>query len=171
MKLYKKLFLTFLFSQSILNAQISKAEIIATGLTCSMCSNAINKQLKSIADVQDVAIDLNSNTFVVYFKKNSTIEPKVLKDKVENAGFFVGSMIITLPFENANIAANTLFQNQNLNLIFVEKPIQILNGQTSIKIIDEGFVTKKEFKKWKKTYFKNDIFGLQNPTNYHVIVI
>jgi hypothetical protein len=27
-------------------SQISKAEIIATGLTCSMCSNAINKQLK-----------------------------------------------------------------------------------------------------------------------------
>ncbi len=171
MKLYKTLSIAFLFTQSIMNAQISKAEIIATGLTCSMCSNAINKQLKTIADVQEVSIDLNTNTFVVYFKKNNTIEPKTLKEKVENAGFFVGSMLITLPFENSDVLINTPIQNQNLSFVFVEKPKNALNGPTTLKIIDEGFVTKKEYKKWKKTYFKNDIFGLQNPINYHVKVI
>ncbi|MBK8850443.1 MAG: heavy-metal-associated domain-containing protein [Saprospiraceae bacterium] len=51
------------------DAQISKAEIVATGLTCSMCSNAINKQLKSLTDVDSVVIDLNTNTFVVHLKK------------------------------------------------------------------------------------------------------
>jgi copper chaperone CopZ len=46
-------------------AQISKAEIIATGLTCSMCSNAINKQLKTLPEVVTVETDLNTNTFTV----------------------------------------------------------------------------------------------------------
>ena len=42
------------------NAQIIKAEIRATGLTCSMCSNAINKQLKSMLEVANVETDLNT---------------------------------------------------------------------------------------------------------------
>ena len=67
-------------------AQINKVEIIATGLTCSMCSNAITKQLKSITEVDSVGIDLNTNTFTVYFKKNTVLQPKVLKNAVEKAG-------------------------------------------------------------------------------------
>ena len=51
------------------NAQIIKAEIRATGLTCSMCSNAINKQLKSMTEVVNVETDLNTNTFTVTLKK------------------------------------------------------------------------------------------------------
>jgi hypothetical protein len=35
-------------------AQMQKAEIKATGLTCSMCSNAINKQLKAMSGVTTV---------------------------------------------------------------------------------------------------------------------
>ena len=35
------------------NAQIVKAEIRATGLTCSMCSNAINKQLKALPNYEE----------------------------------------------------------------------------------------------------------------------
>ena len=62
---------------TISNAQFNKAEIVATGLTCSMCSNAINKQLKSLADVANVEIDLNTNTFTVYMKKNAKISPKL----------------------------------------------------------------------------------------------
>ena len=42
---------TFITALYNVNAQISKAEIVATGLTCSMCSNAINKQLKSLTEV------------------------------------------------------------------------------------------------------------------------
>ena len=70
------------------NAQIIKAEIIATGLTCSMCSNAINKQFKSLAEVEKVATDLNTNTFTVYLKSNAIITPKKLKEQVEKASYF-----------------------------------------------------------------------------------
>ena len=70
-------------------SQITKAEIMATGLTCSMCSNAINKQLKSLTQVDSIGTDLNTNTFTVYFKKDNSVEPKVLKKAVEKAGFFM----------------------------------------------------------------------------------
>ena len=67
------------------NAQISKAEIRATGLTCSMCSNAINKQLKSLPEVVNVETDLNTNTFTVTLKEGNELSPKVFKEKVEKA--------------------------------------------------------------------------------------
>jgi copper chaperone CopZ len=70
------------------NAQIIKAEIRATGLTCSMCSNAINKQLKSMLEVANVETDLNTNTFTVTLKEGNDLSPKVFKEKVEKAGFY-----------------------------------------------------------------------------------
>lgn len=69
------------------NAQISKVEIVATGLTCSMCSNAINKQLKSMPEVESVSTDLNTNTFTVQLKANNTLTPKALKNSIEKTGF------------------------------------------------------------------------------------
>ena len=70
-----------LISATMSNAQISKIELRATGLTCSMCSNAIFKQLESISDVDSVETDLNTNTFVVFLKKENTLNPKYFKEK------------------------------------------------------------------------------------------
>ena len=75
------------------NAQIVKAEIRATGLTCSMCSNAINKQLKSMPEVINVETDLNTNTFTVELERSSeqmnTLEikrlPAISEDDVRAA--------------------------------------------------------------------------------------
>ena len=87
MKKTSLVILSFVFA-IIANAQITKVEIMATGLTCSMCSNAINKQLKTIDEVENVDIDLNKNLFIVRLKNNNTLSPKTFNDKVEKAGFF-----------------------------------------------------------------------------------
>ncbi|HMP31969.1 MAG TPA: heavy-metal-associated domain-containing protein, partial [Saprospiraceae bacterium] len=97
--LYGIIFLGLILSSIKTTAQISKAEIKATGLTCSMCSNAINKQLKSMAEVVDVETDLNTNTFTVVLKEDNTLTPKIFKEKVEKAGFFIGSLILTTKLE------------------------------------------------------------------------
>ena len=61
----KNILITFivLFFARESNAQIVKADIIATGLTCSMCSKSIYKQLTSLPEVESVDTDLNTNTF------------------------------------------------------------------------------------------------------------
>ncbi len=68
-----------LVSTFISNAQIAKVEIMATGLTCSMCSNAINKQLKTLAEVEKVDIDLNKNLFLITLKKDNQLTPKTFR--------------------------------------------------------------------------------------------
>ena len=128
---------------STLNAQISKAEIRATGLTCSMCSNAINKQLKSMPEVASVDTDLNTNTFTVTLKKDNTLSPKIFKDKVEKAGFFIGVLIISI---DAAAIKSTNFINVNSSTA--------VGSDAKIQILDKGYVTAKEYKKLLKS-FKN----------------
>ena len=162
--------IVFVFSLNA-NAQITKAEIVATGLTCSMCSNAINKQLKALAGVENVDTDLNTNTFIIYLKKEANITPRILKERVEKAGFFVGSMVVTMPFENLKITDNLSVKENNLALIFIDSKPKTLNGEAKLKILDRGFVTQKEFKKLVKLYAKYPSYVTVNEDNYHLKTI
>ncbi|MFD2602964.1 heavy-metal-associated domain-containing protein [Flavobacterium suzhouense] len=152
-------------------SQIRKAEIIATGLTCSMCSNAINKQLKSIDGVEKVDTDLNTNTFTVFFKENAAITPANLKSSVEKAGFFIGSMVITLQLENVVAKDNSGLQEGGANYIFIDSREKALNGETRLKIQDKGYVTQKEYKKLQKSYSKYPTYNLDNEEDFHIKVI
>lgn len=149
-------------------AQITKAEIVATGLTCSMCSNAINKQLKSLTEVDSVVIDLNTNTFVVHLKKEAIISPRILKEKVEKAGFFVGSMIVTMKFDNADISENNKIEKEGVALVIVDSNSKVLNGETKAKIMDKGYVTQKEYKKLTKSLSKIPSYLDGNEDDYHL---
>jgi copper chaperone CopZ len=153
---------------SIATAQIEKAEIIATGLTCSMCSNAINKQLKSLSQVDSVQTDLNTNTFTVYLKKDNDVKPRLLKESVEKAGFFVGSMVVTMPFDNVKVDDNQLITKGDATLVFVDTKSKTLSGSTKVKVLDKGFVTQKEYKRLIKSYSRYPTYGTENENDYHV---
>jgi copper chaperone CopZ len=149
-------------------SQITKAEIIATGLTCSMCSNAINKQLKATVGVDSVSTDLNTNTFTVYFKKDSKIMPRVLKEGVEKAGFFIGSLVITMPSENLKVDGNKTILVNGSTFVLLNEELKNSNGETQLKIYDKGYVTQKEHKKLLKTFSKTASYPLDNEDDYHI---
>ena len=138
-------------------AQISKAEIIATGLTCSMCSNAINKQLKTLPEVVTVETDLNTNTFTVTLKEGNDLSPKVFKEKVEKAGFFVGSLVVTSKPETITKSAYILVNDKLSNA-----------SEIQFKILDKGFVTEKEFKKLSKSYKNIETYAINNEEDFHI---
>lgn len=142
------------------NAQISKAEIIATGLTCSMCSNAINKQLKSLPEVVNVETDLNTNTFSVTLKEGNTLSPKVFKDKVEKAGFFIGSLIVTTKSETIKQGGYVVVNNASST-----------NPEVQIQVLDKGYVTEKEFKKLSKSFKNIETYASNNEDDFHIKII
>lgn len=152
-------------------AQITKAEIVATGLTCSMCSNAINKQFKKLAEVDSVATDLNTNTFVVYLKKENKLKPRVLKESVEKAGFFVGSLVITVSSDNLKTDDAKTFSLDGSTFVFLNEETQKSDGETKLKIYDKGYVTQKEHKKLLKTFSKTATYSLENEDDYHIKII
>ncbi|HJS00034.1 MAG TPA: heavy metal-associated domain-containing protein [Flavobacterium sp.] len=142
-----------LFSMISSYAQITKAEIIATGLTCSMCSNAINKQLKTLPEVEKVLIDLNNNTFMVTLKKNTAITPQVLRANIEKAGFFVGSMVLTVQIDNTQ-KNNNGFKNTSGTYVLVDSKEDLDKDNIRVKVLNSGFVTKKEYKQSAKMLSK-----------------
>lgn len=153
----KNIFISFilLFFAFESNAQIIKADIIATGLTCSMCSKSIYKQLTSLPEVASVDTDLNTNTFTVNLKPNTNVSPKIFKDNVEKAGFFIGSLVVTADSKTLE------------NYINVEKK-QIPNAkQVQVQILDKGFVTEKEFKKLAKKHKNIASYSDGNQNDFH----
>ena len=139
--------IVLLISTSI-QAQINKSEIIATGLTCSMCSNAIYKQLQTLSSVAEIDTDLNTNTFTVTAKNNQTLDPIQLKDAVEKAGFFVGSMMVYV--DGSKLSKQELTLNGN-NLVFLDK-VPATHKDHKMQVVDAGFVTSKQLKKNEKAF-------------------
>ena len=157
---YSALIVLMVMFSAVSNAQISKAEIVATGLTCSMCSNAINKQLKSMPEVKDVEIDLNSNTFIVSLAENNSLSPSIFKEKVEKAGFFIGSLIVT-------VDAETLKKN---SFVVVDGK-ESKNKEVQIQVLDKGYVTDKEFKKLSKSYKNSSTYAMNNEKDFHIKIV
>ena len=139
------------------NAQITKAELTATGLTCSMCSKATYKQLISIPEVEKVETDLNRTAFILHFKNGSAVNPGDLKKKVEDAGFSVGELIMVFNFNNQKAANNSSFTQDNITYTFMDSKPAILAGEVKVQILDKGFVVEKEYKKLSR-------LGKQYPT-------
>ncbi len=157
----KNIIITFvtLFFAFQSNAQIVKAEIIATGLTCSMCSNSINKQLKSLAEVESVETDLNTNTFTVVMKPNTNVSPKIFKENVEKAGFFVGSLVLSIDSKSLE------------NFINIEQKEIPMSKEIQVQIVDKGFVTDKEYKKLSKKYKNLETYASNNQDDYHFKIL
>lgn len=141
------IFIVSLLALSASAQQVTKVSLQASGLTCSMCSNAINKSLKSIDYVEKVTPNIETSTFVITFKPGSPVDFEQLKSKVEDAGFFVSKFVATLYFNDVAISKGQPFAVGNKTFRFVNAPQQKLNGEKEVRILNKGFVSPKEYKK------------------------
>lgn len=149
-----------LISATMSNAQISKIELRATGLTCSMCSNAIFKQLESIPEVASIETDLNTNTFTAILKEGNNLSPRIFKDKVEKAGFFVGAFIVTAKPETINNSSYVLLNDKSK-----------VDTEIKFQVVDKGYVTEKEYKKLSKSFKGIASYADNNEDNFHIKII
>jgi copper chaperone CopZ len=149
------------FSMTI-NAQVTRVSLQASGLTCSMCSNSINKALTTLDFVLKVDADIKTYTFEIFFKPNSNVDFDLIKKKVESAGFSVSGFVATIQFNNVRVINNQAVTIDNKTFLFVNIREQSLNGVQKVKILDKGFVTPKEYK-------RNDFPGSSLRT-YHATI-
>ena len=157
------------------NAQIQKAELIANGLTCSMCSNATYNQLKTIPFLDRVVSDVEHTKFILYFKANTTVDLKLIKSKVEDAGCSVGSLVLFMKFDNVTVENDFHYNVDDITFHFMETKKQTLNDICKVKLIDKGFVSDKEYKKYLKMASKYPCYKVGKMENiktlYHLKVI
>jgi copper chaperone CopZ len=72
---------------------IKKVSLVASGLTCSMCSKAIFKALTKLDFVDEVKVDIEQSKFVLTFKSGKTVVIDQIKSAVADAGFSVQSLV------------------------------------------------------------------------------
>lgn len=173
----KKIFSLIFCVSFIINtkAQIVKAELIANGLTCSMCSNATLNQLKTISFLDSIDTDVEHTKFILYFNKSKEVDLKLIKSKVEDAGFSVGSLVLFMNFDTLEVDEGFHYSIGNSTYHFMDTKKQLLNGINQIKVIDKGFLSDKEYKKYVKMASKYPCYKTGKMDNvkflYHIKVV
>lgn len=137
----------FFAGKQVSAQQINTVEMQVTGLTCSMCSQATEKSLRTLNYVSDVTPDLNKNVFIVTFKKGSQVNFDQLNNKVKDAGFSVGKLQAKMTFNQVKIDEKGQAVVGKNVYRFANAKDKVLNGEVTVYVIDKGFIPNSEYKK------------------------
>jgi len=143
----KILFIAAIFFSISSRAQVREVNLQASGLTCSMCSNAINKALKSLDYVDKVQANIKTSSFDISFKPGTKPDFDQLKKKVEDAGFSVAKFTATVHFDHVSVVNDGHLVVGDMVYHFLNVNNQTLDGDKAIRLLDKGFVSSKEYKK------------------------
>ncbi len=96
----------FLFFSVQLTAQVQSVELVASGLTCSMCSKAIFKSLSALDFVSEVKVDIEKSSYNLTFKSTNDVKIDQIRDAVYDAGFAIETMWFTAVFPSKQAVKN-----------------------------------------------------------------
>ena len=151
----KNLFLIIViaFISLSVNAQIKNANLIASGLTCSMCSNSIFKSLKKISFVESVESDVENSAFKIIFKTDENVDLDALQKAVVGAGFSVAKLSFIMNTNSIVVKEKSVVVIDGKSFYFVDTKDKILDGEVELRLLDKEFNTPKEYKKVKKKLY------------------
>ncbi|MCX2452914.1 heavy-metal-associated domain-containing protein [Pedobacter sp. PLR] len=138
--------------------QITTAELQVTGLTCSMCSQATEKSLRTLDFVDAIEPDLNKNLFAITFKKDKAVNIDQIRKKVEDAGFSVGNLTAVFNFNNTKVDDKGLATAGANVYQFLNQKSQTLNGPVTATVVDKNFISGSAFKK-KAAQLKSEAYA------------
>lgn len=172
----KRIILTFaiVMASFAANAQFIRAELLASGLTCSMCSFATQKQLAKLDFIDSIGTDLEHTTFLLYFKKDKKVDVDLIRKKVEDAGFSVAKLTMYYQFQNFDADENQHFVFEN-NMYHIHSSNKtILTGEIALIIMDKGFLSDKEYAAFQTQNHEDHNMRMENVGEinrvYHIVI-
>jgi copper chaperone CopZ len=148
-------------------AQFTSASLEASGVTCSLCSRAIQRALEKVTFVEQVTVDVKTQVYNVIFKQNSAPHFDDMQKAVEDAGFSVASLRVTGKFSDLRLTKNQDIQIGDQTFHFLNGNGQILNGEKTFTLVDKNFLTPRAFKKYSASIGEN---AGANSHVFHVII-
>ena len=143
-----KILVVLLVMATATQAQFKSARLQAAGLTCAMCTKAINESLDQLSFIQDIDVDIKNSEFILSFKPGADVDPDVLKKAVEDAGFSIAKLRLTGNFNNVKIEKDKHVNIEGRTFHFLNGAAQTLNGEKTITVVDKYFMPAKDFKKY-----------------------
>ena len=140
--------IAFVLTGAVSQAQFKSGTLQAAGLTCAMCAKAIGESLKQLPFVESVKPEIKSSNFIMQFKQGVQVDPDVIRKAVEDAGFSVAKLRLTVNFDNVQVEKDTHVNIEGQTFHFVNTSSQTLNGEKTITVVDKNFVPTKDFKKY-----------------------
>jgi len=131
-----------------LPAQFKSASLQAAGLTCAMCTKAINNEVAALPFVKKVDVDIKSSTFVIDFRDGANVDVDALKKAVEDAGFSVSKLKLKGNFQNVAVKNDAHVDIGGKIFHFLNVKDQTLDGERVLTVVDKNYVSAKEFKKF-----------------------
>ena len=138
----------FLFIAIASNSQFTTGSLKASGLTCAMCTKAVNVALEKVPFVKEVKVNIKDQEYKLVFKEENNIDFDALSKAVEDAGFSVASLKVTGNFSGVIAEKDKHTELNGINLHFLNGNKQELSGEKTITIVDKNFLSAKEFKKY-----------------------
>lgn len=133
-------------------ANFSWVDIGVNGLTCSACSRSVEMSIRKLGFVQDVQMNLENTEGRITFKRGIKVEVNKIAQAVFDAGFSVRYLKAEFDFTNVTITGNCFsfeeIRYQFLNLRDIKG--KEAKGKIIIQFIGKKFISKKEWKKYKK---------------------
>jgi copper chaperone CopZ len=143
-----KVFIALLaISVGVAKAQFVKAELQVSGLTCSMCSKATEKSLRTLSFISDIKPDLNRNLFTITFKPNAPVNLEQMNKKVQSAGFSINQLKATLDFSKVKLNNNS-FNYAGDTYMLVNSANKNLDGLVPVTVVNKGFAPAATVKKY-----------------------
>jgi copper chaperone CopZ len=128
-------------------AQFSQAKLQATGLTCALCSKAIHQALEKLPFVQKVSAQIKESAFEIALLPDSLVDPGQIRGAVEEAGFFVGALYLTLDAGAPLPTINKPYKEGGSYFCLLESTAK--GGGRTYQVLNEPFLTEKAYAKIK----------------------
>jgi copper chaperone CopZ len=142
--LFVFIFLTHQGFSTILSAQVG-----IDGLTCSMCSNSVERLLYKLDFVEQVKMDLNQNQAIILFKKDKKVVISAIAQKVMDAGYSVRFLKALFTFDNITVENNGKYELAGDTYYFILNDSKALVGNTELTFLGKQYVPKKEWYQWQ----------------------
>lgn len=146
----KKMFiigLGLLFSLPVL-AQVTRARLQASGLTCAMCARSVYKNLEALPFVDKIDTDLEKSAFMISFKPGIEADADQIRKKVEDAGFSVAALTLVARFEGQEVKNDQHLKIGGTFYHFISIKDQVLQGEKEFSLVEKNYLSAKDFKKY-----------------------
>jgi copper chaperone CopZ len=141
-------------------------DVGVNGLTCSLCSRSVEMSLSRLDFVDHVDMSLEKTEGRVFLKPDWPYNMKEISKAVQTAGFSVRFLRMMINFNEVPVDQKGIFTFQNQRYEWLDFSRELAKGDVAVKLVDEGFIPKKENVNWKKKIAALD--GADTGNTFHV---